>query len=82
MVIGYFVIAFVLFFFMYKKYMPIIKERQSETDYLDIVETKEFFIMCLIPFFWLVTIPGVIVWRGLDKLYKKYFEDNNGKPKT
>jgi len=72
MVIGYFVIAFLLFFLSYKKYMPIIKDRQKRSSYTDLIEFKEFWFMTLIPLFWVIGIPGMFTWRLFERLYKKY----------
>ena len=78
MVIGYFVIAFIIFFFMYKKYMLEIVEK-SKKDYLtQWADQKEFWIMVLVPLLWVAAIPMYLFWNLLEKIYKKYFNDNNG----
>ncbi len=72
MVIGYFVIAFTLFFLSYKKYLPILKKKKGEDTYSLIVDFKEFWFMILIPLFWVVGIPGLFIWRLFERLYKKH----------
>ena len=70
--IGYYVIAFVLFFLSYKKYLPILKKKKEDDTYSMILDFKEFWFMILIPLFWIVAIPGMFIWRFFERLYKKY----------
>lgn len=79
MVIGYFVIAFIIYFFLYKKYMPGVIEK-SKNDYLtDWSDQKEFWIVALFPLLWIIAVPMYLAWMGLEKVYSKYFnKDNTG----
>ena len=77
MVIGYLIIAFIIFFFMYKKYGATLIDR-SKRSYDPWIEYKEFWIIALVPILWVVAIPMYLFWNLLEKIYKKYFNDNNG----
>lgn len=75
MVIGYFIIGFIIFFFMYKKYYPTLKKR-SKSTYDPWVEFKEFWIMLLVPIFWIFAIPLYFFWLFLDYIYERYINKN------
>ena len=76
MEIGYCLVAFVIFFFMYKKYWPIIQEK-TRKDYLaNWVDFKEFWIMVLVPLFWVIAIPLYFFWLFLDYIYERYINKN------
>lgn len=72
MVIVYFIVAFVSFFFMHKKYVPIIRENIGPYD--EMFEYKEFWYIVLVPLFWPIALPMVGFWMLLEKIYKKYFD--------
>ena len=76
MVIGYCLVAFIIFFFMYKKYWPIVNEK-TKRDYLaQWVDFKEFWIMVLVPIFWIFAIPLYFFWLFLDYIYERYINKN------
>lgn len=78
MEIGYCLVAFIIFFFMYKKYWSIIQERMRNDYLANWMDFKEFWIMVLVPLFWLFAIPLYFLWLGLEKIYAKFFENKTG----
>ena len=72
----YLFVGFVVFFLCYKKYMPQIEKRQRQANFhgsLDVmVDFREFWFMVLIPGFWPLTLPGIFLWKQLEKIYIKY----------
>lgn len=77
MAIGYFLVAFIVFFFMYKKYGSTLIER-SKRSYDPWIEFKEFWIISMVPLFWLFAIPLYFLWILLERIYAKFFEDKTG----
>ena len=76
MVIGYFIVAFIIFFFMYKKYSPIVNEKTKREYVANWIDFKEFWIMVLVPTFWVVAIPLYFFWLFLDYIYERYINKN------
>lgn len=74
MVVGYLIVAFVVFFITYKLNIEKFKEEaKSSSIYWENhwVERKSFWIMALIPPFWILSIPCILAWKILDKVYNK-----------
>ena len=69
MFIIYIFIAFIVFFFTYKKYIEDL--RDSMCPYSILFEHKEFWIIALVPLFWVLSLPMIIMWKILDKIYNK-----------
>lgn len=67
----YMLIAFIVLFIFYKKYNPILKERKKES-YDALIEYKEFWIIYILPFFWIVAAPLIILWAIMEKIYNKF----------
>jgi hypothetical protein len=74
--IGYCLVGFVIFFFMYKKYWPIIQEKMRKDYLANWMDFKEFWIMVLVPTFWLFAIPLYFFWLFLDYIYERYINKN------
>lgn len=74
MVVGYLIVAFVVFFITYKLNIEKFKEEaKSSSKYSteEWVARKSFWIMALIPPFWILSIPCILAWKILDKVYNK-----------
>jgi hypothetical protein len=69
MFIIYVFIAFIVFFFTYKKYIEDL--RDSMSPYSILLEHKEFWIIVLVPLFWVLSLPMIIMWKILEKIYNK-----------
>lgn len=72
MILLYLFIAFIIFFFTYKRKIEDFENedigRYSTTLW---IERKSFWIIFLVPTFWIVSIPIVIMWVILEKIYNK-----------
>jgi hypothetical protein len=69
MFIIYIFIAFIVFFFTYKKYIEALRGKISV--YEPCFEHKEFWIISLVPLFWVLSLPMIIMWKILDEIYNK-----------
>lgn len=76
MVIGCFIVAFVIFFFLHKKYMSGIMEKSKKKYLTQWADQKEFWIMVLVPIFWMFVIPLYFFWLFLDYIYERYINKN------
>lgn len=72
MFILYLLVAFIVFFICNKKLYPIVLKKQEEDRWLDKVEIKEFWLMFIIPIFWIVALPAVGLWELLETIYNKF----------
>jgi hypothetical protein len=72
MVILYFLVTFVIFFFMYKKYWPLINRKMKIHGYYNWIDCSEFWIMIIIPLFWVISLPLYFLWLFLDYIYERY----------
>jgi len=68
MIIAYLIIAFVVFFFTYQKLKDSFNEKAGYNVW---IETKEFWIMLLIPLTWIVAFPLIILWKVLEMINNK-----------
>tara|TARA_R110002096_G_scaffold83679_1_gene193845 strand:- start:121 stop:417 length:297 start_codon:yes stop_codon:yes gene_type:complete len=78
----YLLIGFVIFFFTWKKLKdefqlklqdrPCPVKEYRTISALPWVETKEFWILLLLPTLWPIVIPILIMWRLLDLIYNKF----------
>ena len=75
MIVAYLVVAFVIFFFTFKKYYPILMDK-VEGNFDLWVEYREFWIMALFPTLWIISIPVVLAWKTLEFLYNKFTQTN------
>ena len=67
-------IGFIVFFFMWKKHEKEFKRKTTPKagySYADKawMETKEFWLMLLVPLFWPLSLPGLLIWRILEIIY-------------
>lgn len=67
----YSLVAFIVFFFTYKTYYPKAEKWAEESRYRDISESKYFWMAILIPPFWIITIPMLVLWKILETIYNK-----------
>lgn len=71
MVLGYFIIAFIVFFIVYKLKIGEFKA-ENEGRYPNLwVERSSFWVMVIVPLFWIVSIPLIVSWKVLDRIYNK-----------
>jgi hypothetical protein len=75
MVVLYFLIAFIIFFFMYKKYWPVITKKVDYKEF--VIFCSEFWLMTIIPLFWIISIPLYFLWLFLDYIYERYITNND-----
>lgn len=75
MIVLYIFISFIVFFFTFKYYNPILQKRKTKWD--DVEDFKEFWAMVFIPIFWCLSIPAIILWKILDYIYNKFINKNN-----
>ncbi len=62
----YMTIAFVVFFFCWKKYSYSFLDTSSWVEYTD------FWRCVFAPLFWPISIPVIVLWKILNKIYKKF----------
>jgi len=72
MFILYLLVSFIVFFICNKKLYPIIVEKQEKDGWLKKVEIKEFWLMIIIPIFWIVALPVLGLWELLETIYNKF----------
>lgn len=75
MVIGYIFIAFIVFFFMWKKYALPSIEKKGRYDAW--IETPGFHKAVWGSIFWIVTLPMMLAWGLLEKINNKLTSKNN-----
>ena len=72
MFILYLLVAFIVFFICNKKLYPIVVEKQEKDRWLDKADINEFWLMILIPTFWIVALPILGLWKLLETIYNKF----------
>ena len=80
MLILYIVIAFFVFYFVYRLNINNFKkEGDNSNSYNSVVwlERPSFWVIFLVPITWIAAIPIIIVWKSLDKIFNKYFKGTN-----
>jgi hypothetical protein len=72
----YLIIQFLVVYFCIKKWSPeMLRKITYERTFSAWVETKEFWYIALTILFWPVVIPSMFIWKILDKLTAKYFNN-------
>lgn len=71
----YWFIAFVVFFFTYKLNIGKHKNYMNSHSYADNVDSKYFWFMVLVPIFWVVSLPALLIWWALERVTSKFFNN-------
>lgn len=74
--IAYLIIAFITFFFLYKKREMEIKYEKERAD-LVLFETPILNTTVFLSIFRIISIPLMILWRILEKISRKFNLFNN-----
>lgn len=74
-IILYIIIGFIFLFILYKKYNLQLQERKKSFD--TPIEYKEFWIIYILPVFWIVSMPLMLLWIIMDKIYQLINKNNN-----
>lgn len=79
MVLIYFIVAFVVFFITYKLRIGKFREEGNGGGYARgaWVERQTFWVLLFVPVFWMISIPAIVAWVVLDKIYNKLTNKNN-----
>lgn len=79
MIIAYIVVAFVVFFVVFKKHSEreANKARGSYAYYADPLDSAMLAFVVAAP--WIISIPVIVAWRAMEKIYDKF---NNPKTKN
>ena len=72
----YLLVAFVVFFFMYKKFWDKVENRKKYSAWIDV---PQFWAIVLVPLFWPLSLPGYLLWQLLEKLYINLNQENSEK---
>ena len=71
MIYLYLLITFICIFLSYKKYNHVLKEK-TNSGWNSNSEVNEFYYIYILPFFWIIGIPLMLLWYMLDKIYLKF----------
>lgn len=66
----YLLIAFIIFFFQYKKHWKKLREINPGGE-LPALCYKEGWAVYIVPISWPISIPMYIIWQTLEFIYKK-----------
>lgn len=79
--IAYLFVAFIVFFFVWKKKSAEFKKEwktiKENINYrrvslLDLLTIEQSLILIAFPLLWPITLPGYIMWQLLESIYKKF----------
>lgn len=73
MIVFYLIVAFIVFFFAYKKNETKIKHEKRSTYDMFPFDTPSLNKTIAIALFWIITLPLIGLWRLLELLYNKFF---------
>lgn len=68
-VLLYLLVAFFVFFFMYKTHWENLQEKSRHDVWL---AYKEGWLICMVPLTWIVSLPFILLWKILDAIYNKF----------
>ena len=73
----YLLIAFFVFFFTYKLKVKSFKKEGGTSSYsTDLwVERPSFWYIVLVPLLWFIAVPALVMWRILEVLTRRYFNN-------
>lgn len=71
MVFLYFIVAIVIFFICTKKLYPIAVEKSTTSRYSEPSDFLEYWLIGIIPLFWVIAVPLLLFWLLLENIYKK-----------
>ena len=71
----YILIGVIVHFFMYKKYWNDLQDNMRKVDIW--LESKEGWLICIAPIFWVIALPLMVLWYVLEKIYSQLNKQNN-----